>query len=241
MKKNISISLKNYTIDLITNGADDFDKIVICFHGFNGDKWGDAYSGLKKRLTNSLVVSFDSCGHGESYVSSIDMRLSLVLEEIAEVVKFLQKEFPDKKIVFVACSYGAYRVMQYLIKYRPMIHKIIYINPAFGMLEVLQMVKGFKYEELKSGDTIAMKSSLNKFMCKEFIDDLYENNLFAKDFNLGVFDSEIVIGERDSLIPVCDKLEIANKYKYGVTYVDDEHCFENKENWQVVVDLIEEE
>ena len=39
MKKNILIKVNNHTIDLITNGVDDFDKVVLCFHGFNGDKW----------------------------------------------------------------------------------------------------------------------------------------------------------------------------------------------------------
>ena len=90
MKKDVLIAIKDYYINLITNGAENFDKIVLCFHGFNGDKWGDAYSGLKKRLTNSLVASFNSCGHGDSEISSEDMRFDLILEEIDVVVKFFK-------------------------------------------------------------------------------------------------------------------------------------------------------
>ena len=239
MKKDILINVGNYSLNLITNGAENFDNIVLCFHGFNGDKWGDAYSGLKKRLDNSLVASFDACGHGDSVVSSEDMRLNIVLEEIDAVVNYFRQVEPNTPLIFVACSYGAYRVMQYLINYKPEIRKVVYVNPAFEMLDVLEMTKNFKYNELKAGDKIAMKSSLNKFISKEFLDDLYNNNLYSQNYDLN-YDSCVVVGKKDSLIPISDKLEIADRYNYKVVYVDDEHCFENKDNWDVVVDCIKE-
>ena len=34
MKKNILVKTKSHTIDLITNSAEEYDKIVLCFHGF---------------------------------------------------------------------------------------------------------------------------------------------------------------------------------------------------------------
>ena len=229
--------MKNYTINAITNGAEEFGKIVFCFHGFNGDKWGDVYNGLKHIIKDSLLVSFNSCGHGDSEVSSIDMKLDLILEEIDVVVDFFRQQYPNKPVVFVAGSYGAYRVMNYLIKYKPEIRKIVYINPAFKILKILEMLKEFKYSELKDDDFVPMKRSLNKFMKKEFLDDLFENNLYAKKYDLD-YDTKIVVGSKDTLIPIEDTLEIAEKYNYDITYVDDEHCFENEDNWKVVLDLI---
>ncbi len=238
MKKNILIGMKTYNIELVTNGMENFDQIVLCFHGFNGDKWGDAYSGLKNRVENSLVCSFDSCGHGNSEVSSEDMRLDLVLEEINVVVNFLLDVEPNKPIMFVAGSYGAYRVMQYLIKYKPKISKIIYINPAFRILNIIEKVKEFKYSELKENDKVIMKRSLNKFIRKTFLDDLYHNSLYAETYDIP-YKTQIVIGERDSLVPVEDTLEIARKYAYDITYLDEEHCIENKESWQIIAKMIE--
>ena len=239
MKKNILIQMKEHNIDLITNGAEDFNNIVLCFHGFNGDKRGDAYSGLKHRVNNSLVCSFDSCGHGNSEVSSEDMRLDIILEEINVVVNYLLNVEPNKPIILVAVSYGAYRVMQYLFKYKPKISKVIYINPAFRFLNILEKAKEFKYSALKENDKVVMKKSLNKFMKKEFLDDLFENNLYSKTYDI-VYNTEIVVGTRDSLIPIEDTLEIAKRYEYNVTYVDEEHCFENKESWQIISKMIEE-
>lgn len=237
MKRNITINMKDYVLDLITNGVDDYKNIVICFHGFNGDKWGDAYSGLKHRLSSSLLASFDSCGHGKSEVSSLDMRLDIILEEIDAVINFF-KRVSDKPIILVAGSYGAYRVMLYLVKYKPEIRKVIYVNPAFNMLEILQKAKNFKYKEVKENDLVVMKRSLNKFMKKDFLDDLYNNNLYSNVYDIN-YDTDIVVGSRDTLIPVGDTIDIANRYNYNISYVDDEHCFENKENWQVIVKMIE--
>ena len=237
MKKNILINVKNYTIDLITNGRDDFDNIVLCFHGFNGDKWGGPFGGLKDRLDNCLICSFDSCGHGDSEISSEDMRLSDILEEIDIVVKYLKDAF-HKPIVLVANSYGAYRVMWYLIKYKPDIKQVIFVNPAFRILKILETIRGFKYNTLQSGEMVQMKSDSHKFLTKKFLDDLNECDLYKKMYKVD-YDIKIVVGRRDSLIPINDTLEIAKKYNYDITYIDEEHRFENKDNWKVIASMIE--
>ena len=238
MHTNYLIETDTHSINLITNGKDDFDNIVVCFHGFNGDKWGDVYSGLKVRASNSLVCSFDSCGHGKSPIPSNQMRLDTILKEIEYVVNFLHNLCPDKPINLVGGSYGGYRIMEYLVRYSPeVINKVIYVNPAFRILERLEELKDFKYNELKENDMVLMKRELNKFMHKSFLDDLFNNNLYKQTL-LKTYNSTIVIGKKDSLIPVEDSLEIANKYNYPIIYVDDQHCFENKDNWQVVADII---
>ena len=239
LKKKVLIQAEKYNIELISNGVEYFDKIVLCFHGFNGDKWGDAYSGLKNSVKNSLVCSFDSCGHGSSEISSEDMRLDLILEEINVVVNFFRQSEPSKPIILVAVSYGAYRVMQYLIKYKPNIDKVIYINPAFKILNIIEKVKEFNYSELKENAKVVMKRSLNKFIKKAFLDDLHYNDLYAETYDIS-YKTQIVVGKRDSLIPIEDTLEIASRYYYDITYIDEEHCFKNKESWQVIVKMIEE-
>ena len=237
MKKQIPLEIRDYSIQLLTNGVEKYENIVICFHGFNGNKWGDAYSGLKKRLNNSLVVSFDSCGHGDSMISSEEMRLDMILEEIDAVIEYFNK-IENKPIILVAVSYGAYRVMQYLIKYKPKISNVVFINPAFRMLSILEKIKEFNYLELNENDKVIMKRSLNKFITKSFLDDLFNNDLYTQNHNVES-KVQIVVGKRDSLIPINDTLEIASRYNYAITYVDDEHCFENEENWNVVADIVE--
>lgn len=238
MKKNIEIKIKDYVVDVVTNGADEFDNVVICFHGFNGDRWGGAYTNLRYRLKKSLVVSFDSCGHGESKVKSEDMRLSTILEEIDCVVRFFIQSCKGKRVYFVANSYGAYRIMWYLINFKINVEGIILVNPAFRMLNILEDIRNFKYSNLGNDDKILMKSGTNKYLNKGFFDDLHSNNLYEKKYDIPN-NIKLVVGSRDSLIPIKDTLEIAEKYNFEITYVDDEHSFENKDNWNVVVNMIE--
>ena len=238
MKKNISINANGYNIDLITNGVDNFNKIILCFHGFNGDKWGGPFGGLKERLKTSLVCSFDSCGHGDSEVTPEKMRLSDILEEIKVVVDYLKKTF-HKPIVLVANSYGAYRVMWYLIKFKPSIEQVVFVNPAFRILKILETIRGFEYVNLNSNEMVLMKGDSNKFLNKKFLDDLNECDLYKNFYDID-YDIKIVVGIRDSLIPVEDTLEIAGKYNFEITYIDEEHRFENKENWNVIADMISE-
>ena len=240
MKGNIFVKSGEHSIELVTNSATEFDNMVICFHGFNGGKYCSTYNELKHRLTKSLVASFDSCGHGESEISSEDMRLNTILQEIDDVVKYFQRKFPNKPVILVAMSYGAYRVMNYLIKFKPNISKVVYINPGFRMLTILENIRQFKYSELKENDKIVMKAELNKFIKKPFIDDLYNNNLYAKTYDIN-YNTQIVIGTRDSLIPVEDTLEIAEMYNYPITRIDEEHSFEDKGNYQIVANIIEKQ
>ena len=239
MKKNILVPMGEYNIELITNGKDEFDNVVICFHGFNGDKWGDAYSGLKRILEKSLVCSFDSCGHGTSEVLAIDMRLDQILKEIDVVVNYVKNIAKNKPIVLVAVSYGGYRILNYLVKYKPSIQKVIYVNPAFRMLEILQLTKNFNYKELKENDLVSMKRSLNKFMAKPFLDDLFKNNLYLINDKVS-YNTDVFIGTKDDLIPREDTLEIVNKNNYNLFYVEDYHCFEKEENWKLVAERIKE-
>ena len=130
--------------------------------------------------------------------------------------------------------------MQYLIKFKPEISKVVYINPGFRILTIMEYIRDFKYEKLQNNDKIVMDGSLNKFIKKEFLDDLFNNSLYSQIYDMN-YKTRIVVGTRDSLIPVADTLEIAEKYNYPITYINEEHRFENKENWQVVADLVESE
>lgn len=239
MKSNYYVDIRDYQIHLITNGKDEFDNVVLCFHGFNGDKWSNAYGGLKTRAERSLICSFDSCGHGKSPVPAETMRLDNILEEIDAAIKFIKNLCPDKPLILVGGSYGGYRIMEYLVQYGTDVDKVIYVNPAFRILERLEELKDFTYSKLVPGQMVVMKSDLNKFMSKEFLDDLYANNLYQqtlpKEYN-----AEIVVGKKDSLIPAADAIEISERYGYPITYVDDEHSFENKDNWYVIANMIKD-
>ena len=82
---------------------------------------------------------------------------------------------------FVANSYGAYRIMCYLINFKINVDGIILVNPAFRMLNILEDIRNFKYSNLGNDDKILMKNDTNKCLNKGFFDDLHSNNLYEKN------------------------------------------------------------
>ena len=64
------------------------------------------------------------------------------------------------------------------------------------MLEVLEKTKGFDYKELEYDSKILIKSSLNKYISKKFLDDLYLNNLLKLQFKVDC-PIILVIGTKD--------------------------------------------
>ena len=238
MKGSIILKTKTHNLELITNKAENFDKIVLCFHGFNGDKWGDSFSKSKKMLNNTLVCSFDSAGHGTSEVLAHHITMDIVLDEIDTVITYLKQSFPTKPIYLLGVSYGGYRIVAYLIKYKPQIKKAVLINPALKMAEILEMIQGFNLKELKEDDYIVMNYEENKFLTKQFAQELKDCNLYnEKEINYNI---TIIKGTRDSLIPPIHITEFARKYNKRVVEVNDEHCLENPESWQTVFKQIDE-
>lgn len=237
----LEIGSGNHRIKLYTNGVKNPQKIILCMHGFNGDLWGDGFSKLKKRLTADdgiLVCSFDSAGHGESEVKSIDMTLDLVIQEISDVVDCLEKQYKDVPIYFYAISYGGYRAMVAVSRneYKNL-KGILLVNPAVRMLEILENLKEFDYKKLGADDTVPMKSSLNKYLSKKFLDDLYENDLFKLTYKMNV-PIKLLVGKDDDLIPKQDLKDFVNLTKCDCEFLDDSHCVKEDKSWERIVEII---
>lgn len=241
--KIFDVKSGGHNIKLYTNGIEKPKKIVLCLHGFNGDLWGDGFSKLKKRLSDAdgiLVCSFDSAGHGESEVKSIDMTLNLVVSEITDVVNFLEKHYNNIPIYFYAISYGGYRAMVAVSKneYKNL-KKIILVNPAVKMLKTLEKLKEFDYKTLGRDAVVPMKSSQNKYLSKKFLDDLNENNIFKTTYKTNV-PTRLIIGKQDDLIERQDLLDFASLIGCAYEYFDDGHCLEDDESWKKIIEIIKE-
>ena len=241
--KIINIVSGNHNIKLYTNGVQKPNKIILCMHGFNGDLWGDGFSKLKKLLLNEnniMICSFDSAGHGESEVKSIDVTLDLVVQEISSVVNYIVKTYKNIPLYFYAFSYGGYRAMVSISKnVYAHLDGIILVNPAINMIEVLEKLKHFNYKELNNNSVISMKSSENKFLSKKFLDDLYENNLFNITYKMNI-PIKLLIGKNDSLISKHDLKRFADFFNCDYEYLDDDHCIKNDTSWERIAKIIRE-
>ena len=240
MVKNVIIKSGNHSIDLHTNGIDHPKKIIVCLHGFNGDLWGDGFSKLKNAFDNILVCSFDSAGHANSEVKSIDMRLDLINQELIDVLNYLTEVYPVTPITLLGFSYGGYRAMLCVAKNDfKNLKQLVLVNPALNMLKTIEIAKGFKYANLKPDSKIAMKESLNKYLCKDFIDDLYYNNLYKLKYEHKI-PLKIFKGKYDSLISIADTFEFAKTYPFDIEYLEEDHLVKKPESWQKITKFLKQ-
>ena len=82
-----------------------------------------------------------------------------------------------------------------------------------------------------------MHSGLNKYLTKQFVQQLKDLNLYNEP-KLD-YDITIIKGTNDSLIPPTHITEFAHKYNVKVVDVNDEHSLENSQSWQTVFKEIE--
>ena len=239
MKNNVIIKSGNHNINLHTNDVDNPQKIILCLHGFNGNLWGDGFSILRKSFNDALVCSFDSAGHGESEVSSLEMRMDLICKEVFDTVDFLAKKFRNVPIFIFALSYGAYRTITTLFHYGlPNVKYIVFANPAFKMLKVLQKLKNFNYFELKDNSIVPMKQKLNKYLTKAFLDDIYIGDVYSLKFKQ--IPTTIFIGTQDTLIERQDTLDFAKLHNCTIKYLNDDHCVNKQESWEEIIRYLED-
>lgn len=240
MVETIIIKSQNHNITLYTNAIKNPRKIVLCLHGFNGNLWGDGFSAIRNKFDDILICSFDSAGHGESEVKSLDMRLDLINTEIYDTLKYLAKKFPSVSIEIMALSYGAYRTLTTMHSLSlPNVNKITFINPALKMLSVLEKIKEFSYKSVKENDLVPMKTKLNKYLRKAFLDDLYKNNVYEFKYDKTI-PIKIFIGINDTLIPRQDIIEFTKIYPCQIEYIDDEHCPQKEESWNKIIKYLEQ-
>ena len=105
------------------------------------------------------------------------------------------------------------------------------------MLDILEKLKEFKYSSLKEDDIVPMKKSLNKYLSKKFLDDIYENNVY--EMNYQKIPTTIFIGTLDGLIPRKDTLDFAKIHGCDVVYIEDDHCIGRTESWEKLIKFLE--
>lgn len=160
-----NVKLVNNKINIIENmPIDELEKIVIYCHGLGSNK--NLVNRFSKDLLNNNigVVSFDFPGHGDDKTPFSLFNLSLCIEYLEEVIKYIKNKY-NVPICLFGSSFGGFVVLNRLIIRNNDIDKTILMCPAINFCEIM---------ELKSG------ISIDYFDTNEFM-PLYNNIKIYKD------------------------------------------------------------
>ena len=160
-----NVKLVNNKINIIENmPIDELEKIVIYCHGLGSNK--NLVNRFSKDLLNNNigVVSSDFPGHGDDKTPFSLFNLSLCIEYLEEVIKYIKNKY-NVPICLFGSSFGGFVVLNRLIIRNNDIDKTILMCPAINFCEIM---------ELKSG------ISIDYFDTNEFM-PLYNNIKIYKD------------------------------------------------------------
>ena len=139
------------TIPVIWNVRKEHKLVLLCLHGFGGDKDSSVIAALMKGLDEDGVgvVTFDWSAHVDSMLT-----VENCLTDLDICVKVI-RQITGKKISCFATSFGGYLATLYRIAYPDAFLHLILRSPALKMAEVYRsLLTDEVYERLMQGGKI---------------------------------------------------------------------------------------
>ena len=136
----LSEGYRNLSV-VLTSSGNSITPIVVMCHGYSRDKNGTKYIMLSEKLAEKGMSSlrFDFSGHGESGGFLEDFTNELGVDNLDDVVWYLQKRgYRNKQIGISGSSTGAEIAALYVVK-NPEIGALALRSPTYGM-ETLRAV-----------------------------------------------------------------------------------------------------
>jgi len=152
--------------------------ILLCLHGFGGDKNSSVIEALDKELFTD-VVALDWPAHGESRAEDDELTVENCLKDLDSMIMMLKTEHPDNPIVCFATSFGGYIATLYRNAHPGVFVKLILRSPALKMAETFEkLVQEEDFSRLQDGEKITLGFDRKMQIGKEFYDGLVENPVY---------------------------------------------------------------
>lgn len=218
------------------------NKVLICIHGFAGDKESSVIEKLSQCLNNTIIVAFDLPCHGED-AKNTTLCFDDCLKNLKTTIDFVEKEFPNKEIDFFATSFGAFVLLNYLKESKVEYNKIILRCPALNMPKIFKDIilkeHNYDFEYLKHNNVnLGYGNSL--LVDYKFYQELLSNQLK----NLSYINKEIFVlqGKKDKIVnykenEILLKNSLGDKVKFYY-FENADHRFKNDGELEKIVSIV---
>jgi len=206
------------------------DTVIMC-HGFSGDSSGIFNPALVEGLSNDyFVCRFDFRGSGQSQGEFSTTTITRELEDLDTVVKWIKKEYGQKRLILIGHSFGAVITTLYAAKNN--VHRLILlagegdlekaINLEFSTTQQKELATTGK-TQVENWSRDGKKDYLNR----GFLDDMRKYS--TKDAMAKVTAPTLFIhGSKDDVIPPEASVEMCSltKAKKEIVILDNvDHVF----------------
>ena len=230
IKESTILNEKNERLFVETYTPDNIKSTIVFCHGITGCRKGrtpddDYFQKLAIKLMkeNYKVILFDFSGHGSSEGKDYDVTLSKSTMELTKVIE--QENVNTDNINFLAFSYGAAVLSNYLSKSNIIPRKIVFYSPCLYPLETCflndnsifgkDIVRAYQDGSLKENKFAVVGAKNFRFSakmieeCQGFIPDYLEK---FSDRILCISGTQDVILDTSYNDKFCKKNNITNIY-----------------------------
>lgn len=200
-------------IPIIKNIHEGHRMLLLCLHGFAGDKESSVIAALMENLEEKGigVMTFDWPLHEESDAADGALTVERCLEDLDLVLAYL-KQTSQLPISCFATSFGGYLATLYRNKHTDVFESLVLRSPALKMGSVFWgLMTDVERSRLLHGNTITMEFDRKMTIGNEFYDSLCRNDAFIQS---PPRPSQIMIiqGDKDPVVNPADTVSYAKKH-----------------------------
>ncbi len=207
MVKYFSVNEENCSVrcKLFCDAPDGIRKIVLCCHGFGGNKDSRSTERFALRALEKnkglAVVAFDWPAHGQ------DARKRLILQEcdtyLRLMLAYIQTHWAPEELYAYAVSFGGYLTLRYLSDHGNPFRKIALRSPAVPMYTVLsnRFLTGDAADRIAKGKPALVGFDRKIEITADLMADLKETDITQRDYLEYAEDLLILHGTKDEIVP----------------------------------------
>ena len=240
IRNEFSISGRNgYPISVLSNVKNEHSSVLLCLHGFCGDKNSSVIAALMEALDqiDVGVTTFDWPAHGNSAAKDEDLTVENCLSDLETVIDLIRREWALPISCF-ATSFGGYLAMLYRSEHLDTFEETILRSPA---LKMPQIFMGFLSKKERAhflgGDPVTMGFDRKMQLTVSFYESLASHLVY--DAPVCNPDSVLILqGDCDDTVMPEDTAEYADRNHIRIEwFCGSDHRYKAPGDLERIVDV----
>lgn len=205
-------STNGWNIPYICNVSEKHRRILLCLHGFAGDKDSSVIAALMESLDEKGigVVTFDWPAHGESDAPDDALTVENCLSDLNNVVSWLSQNW-DIPVACFATSFGGYLATLYRNGNPEVFTDLILRSPALKMHEIFRsLITDEDFTEMMQGKPVIQGFDRKMKIGISFYESLCNHDVYSQTppHHENVL---IIQGDADSIVNPKDTMDYARR------------------------------
>ncbi len=190
-----------YKIDAMSWPCERPMAVLLCLHGFAGDKYSTVIEAVAERFSAHMqVLTFDWPAHGDSKADPSMLTVDRCLEDLDTMIGYINEHYPGLPLYAFATSFGGYLLLKYHAREPEVFDRIILRSPALDMPEVVRhFMDDETYKAWEKGGTVDFGLERPLPLTIEFLRELRRHGAALGS----IADSErfmIIQGDKDDVV-----------------------------------------